>query len=301
MFFFPLRALLPLSGRPVLTVVVMIIAVLMFAVQIQNHRQFERAVLSACDDLSGFPLQLSFAAMSGDASGALCPEFLVNVYRSHDPDRAITALLVEVLPGDRPAVQKLRERYQYELSRFYRHFLMTAPRFITYDFAHHPESWSFLRAFSSVFIHQNIYHLLINLVFFFPFSSTVERVVGRRTYSLLFVVFVYGSNAVYSAVSMLFPQALPSIGLSGTVMAFLGTYLVLFPVSRLECILWVLVLFKRFEAPVWAVGLWVVAWNVGGLWFSGQHAPVNYTVHLAGILLGLTTGLIIKNKYMPSK
>jgi membrane associated rhomboid family serine protease len=91
---------------------------------------------------------------------------------------------------------------------------------------------------------------------------------------------------------------IPSVGASGAISAVMGTYLVLFPRSKVKLIF--ILFFSRFELPaIVFLGLWFIQQLLSGLGTLNleQSGGIAWWAHIGGFLFGLLAGVVIKNKY----
>jgi membrane associated rhomboid family serine protease len=78
----------------------------------------------------------------------------------------------------------------------------------------------------------------------------------------------------------------------------MGGYLTLFPQARMKMVLFLGVVFKRFQVPAWTFLFYWGGLQVLSLVFgSGSADSVAYAVHLGGFGLGLLSAMIWKVSY----
>ena len=142
-------------------------------------------------------------------------------------------------------------------------------------------------------------HLGGNLVFLFVFGGRINAVIGNLATFLVYPVLAVGS--AWAHLHFARPDA-PMLGASGAINGLAGMYLVLFPLHRVYCGMWVR--FRIWVAlRVFAVrGFWILL-----LYFALDAAMVLYqarfgstsgggTAHLAhigGFLLGVALGFAV--------
>lgn len=160
-----------------------------------------------------------------------------------------------------------------------------------------PNEATFERAFTSLFIHGDLFHLLFNMLFLYLSGPLIEDVWGRP----FFLVFYLAAGLVAAWLYVLqYPDlAIPLIGASGAVAGVLGAMLVRHPQTRIRILwLWGFVV-RRFSMPAWVV---LPAW-VGGelVWARVMDAlapgsgggGVAHWAHVFGFAFGLgTAGLV---------
>jgi len=152
---------------------------------------------------------------------------------------------------------------------------------------------------TSMFLHGGLMHLLGNMLFLWIFADNIEAVIGS---SLFFTFYVMGglfASAVHIITDM--NSMIPTVGASGAISAVMGTYLVMFPKSRIKMIF--VIFFKTFHLPAIAfLGLWFAQQLLSGV---GSFAPatadegggVAWWAHIGGFVYGLIIGWIFKQKY----
>lgn len=130
-------------------------------------------------------------------------------------------------------------------------------------------------AFSSMFMHADMWHLIGNMIYLWTFGRRVEDACG----SWRFLTFYLVAGMVAGIGSEIFNTAridIPSIGASGAIAGVMGAYLVLFPGSMVVCF-WGIGIILR--VPVVAVlKLAGVSWVQDAPWWR-------WTIKLPGFLL----------------
>lgn len=141
---------------------------------------------------------------------------------------------------------------------------------------------------TSVFAHGGTTHLLVNGIVLFFFGPTLERLIGTRRFTGLFLVSGITAGVVQVGV---FAYLLPALGLggsqagvvgaSGAIMGLLGALTILAPNTS------VLVFFV-IPAPLWLVTIGYALFDIGGAVAGGGN--VAHLAHLAGLAIGLWFG-----------
>jgi len=150
-----------------------------------------------------------------------------------------------------------------------------------------PYQW--YRFITSMFLHAGLFHIFFNMLYLYYFGKAVEMVLGGRRYLLLY----FASGILADLFHMAFipiegpaSAVVPAIGASGAISGILGSYLVLFPNSKIS------VCFFYFFFPV------CFAWNAAGylvFWFVtqvvegylGHSLGIAVFAHIGGFLGGL--------------
>lgn len=151
--------------------------------------------------------------------------------------------------------------------------------------ARHP---SILGAVASLFLHQNLFHLLGNMVFLAAVGPSVESSSG--VWRLLVVYFVGGLTGVFA--HWLFarndPNAAPLVGASACVAACIAYYNLRFFDLHVA-------LAPKVGASILAITLvWVGLQVIGGLVRIGNAPSVAYWAHIGGFAVGLLLALVFR-------
>ena len=140
--------------------------------------------------------------------------------------------------------------------------------------------------FTYFWLHRDIFHLGMNLIFLLVFGNPLCRTIGSIKYVLLFLLF-----GVLAGVGHVLLSEKTVIGASGAIFAVLGVILVQYPFCKVR--FWIL--FERVKiASFWAIAWWVftnlLAYAIG---FT-EITNVAYSVHIGGFIMGLATGVFLK-------
>ena len=134
------------------------------------------------------------------------------------------------------------------------------------------------RLVSSGFVHADIAHLLFNLITFYSFAFTLERVIGTARFVSLYFCGLLASN-IGTCIRHRDEPNYASLGASGAILAVLFASIVYFPRSRLL----ILPIPIPIPAPLFAVAY--LAWS----YYSSRDSKVriNHDAHIAGALTGV--------------
>ncbi len=177
-------------------------------------------------------------------------------------------------------------------------------------------------AFSSMFMHRDLWHLFFNLIYLWTFGRRVEDACG----SWRFLAYYLISGLVAVVGWELFNTAhtdVPVVGASGAIAGIMGAYLVLFPGAMITCF-WVVgvilrvpvVVILRMAGVKWVQGAPTWRWTIRLpaflllLFFLGQEAfasllpflqpnqqelgGVAHSAHVAGFLAALLIFLFVR-------
>jgi membrane associated rhomboid family serine protease len=153
--------------------------------------------------------------------------------------------------------------------------------FIPVEFSVHPALNSY-RFFTAEFVHQNLTHLLGNLLFLLAFGRAVEGLVGSIVFAAVFVSL--GALSFLGSWLISPASTIPIIGNSGAVSFLLGGYVLIFPKAKIR-----LLPFLRWP--------YLRAWSFAAAWLTLQifdvisvgeaGSGVAYWTHFAGFAIGL--------------
>ena len=134
------------------------------------------------------------------------------------------------------------------------------------------------RLLSSGFVHADIAHLLFNLITFYSFAFTLERVIGTLRFISLYFCGLLVSG-IGTCIKHRDEPNYASLGASGAILAVLFASIVYFPRSRLL----ILPIPIPIPAPLFAV--LYLAWS----YYSARNSKdrINHDAHIAGALTGI--------------
>ncbi len=153
---------------------------------------------------------------------------------------------------------------------------------------------------TSMFLHGGWMHIIGNMLFLWIFADNIEAIIGSGLFFLFYVLgglFASASHIITDPDSMI-----PTVGASGAISAVMGTYLVMFPKSRIKIIF--VLFFKTFYmSALLFLGFWFVQQVFSGV---GSIAPqtaeegggVAWWAHIGGFVYGIVLGLMIKKHFV---
>ncbi len=144
----------------------------------------------------------------------------------------------------------------------------------------------FQTAFTSLFLHANVLHLLGNMIFLAAVGAAVEISTGTARFSIVyFVGGIFGVAAHWLAVRTS-QQPPVLIGASGAIASCAAYYGVRYRQLRVPIL-------PNKPAPVIAiVFVWIFLQLLGGLVRIGDDTSVSYWAHLGGALAGVLMSVI---------
>jgi membrane associated rhomboid family serine protease len=122
------------------------------------------------------------------------------------------------------------------------------------------------------FLHDGVFHILVNMVSLYFVGSVLEPAVGRVNFAAIY----FASLLSGSFGALLFQPQLPTVGASGAIFGIFGALIV---VARNRGI------------PFWQSGLGPIL--LVNLLFSLTFRGISIGGHLGGLIGGLITGMIV--------
>lgn len=147
------------------------------------------------------------------------------------------------------------------------------------------------RAFTSMFVHGDLFHLLFNMLFLYLSGPLIEDVWGRPFFLLFYLA--AGSVAAWLFVLQYPDLAIPLIGASGAVAGVLGAMLVRHPQTRIRILWFWGFVVRRFSMPAWVVlpiwvgGELVWAWVMDAIAPESGGGGVAHWAHVFGFCFGV--------------
>ena len=147
---------------------------------------------------------------------------------------------------------------------------------------------------TSMFLHGGWLHLIGNMLFLWVFGDNVEAALGHVPYLVFYLLGGLAASAAHILVNS---------GASGAVAAILGTYVVMFPESRVR-VLMMRAGVTRTSALVF-IGIWFVMQLFNGIGSLGpetaQTGGVAFFAHIGGFIFGLLVGFLFKDRGEPER
>jgi membrane associated rhomboid family serine protease len=143
---------------------------------------------------------------------------------------------------------------------------------------------------SSVFSHNMLWHLLINMFVLWSFGSIIETVLGTRFFLKFYCFAGVVSSLGHAAVSnwVIRSPELPALGASGAIAGLVLLFALLFPKQKI-------LLLGLIPVPALFGALGLVALDLWGLTAQarGGGLPIGHGAHLGGALAGALTYFIV--------
>lgn len=163
-------------------------------------------------------------------------------------------------------------------------------RIVKYRFGLKPYAYSLDSLVLHNFLHDDINHLIINMIFLFMFGFVIELVIGRSAYILVFLL-----SGIASAATLIFfdsDSAYWVVGASGAIAGLVGFYTLLYGKRRIRFFYSVIVYFGYVTAPALVLlPVWFIYELINQYYFLDQVSNLS---HIGGLVTGASLGLIYK-------
>lgn len=144
--------------------------------------------------------------------------------------------------------------------------------------------------FTSAFLHGNLFHLAINMLFLWLFADNIEHAFGHLRFIVFYLLSCAITSFCWAAFNM--DQTLPYVGASGAVSAAMGAYLVLYPKAQVLMFIGPSVFVPwTLEVRAWAL---ILVYIVGSIFSLSDKSNIAHGAHVAGFLLGAVLGRFLR-------
>lgn len=147
---------------------------------------------------------------------------------------------------------------------------------------------------TSLFLHANLLHLIMNLWFLWLFGDNIEWVFGP----VKFLIFYFIAGAIASlAQAYIHPDSsIPIIGASGAISAVLGAYVLMYPRANILTLLLLGFWPVTFRVTaIFFLGLWFLLQIFFSLYSISSVGGVAYTAHIAGFVAGIALTFLFRD------
>jgi membrane associated rhomboid family serine protease len=148
--------------------------------------------------------------------------------------------------------------------------------------------WTFL---TSMFMHANWLHLLVNMLSLFFVGSLVEKIIGRRRYFWFYMLSGIFAGVFFVLLSLIFASdfGVYAVGASGALFGLIGLLMFLTPNLPVYVMFIPIPIKMKYAAPGMLILLWLIS-------ITG-NVSIGNTAHLGGLLAGVIYGLFLSSKY----
>ena len=153
--------------------------------------------------------------------------------------------------------------------------------------------------FTSMFLHGGWMHLIGNMLFLWIFADNIEATIGSFKFTIFYIL--GGIIAALAHIVLNVDSNIPMVGASGAISAILGSYLVMYPTSRIR-VIFLLFFFAPFYLPAFAfLGIWIVEQLVSGMGSlavqTADTAGVAWWAHIGGFVFGVLAGFYFRQTH----
>ena len=297
MLLFPYKADVELGRWPVLTLVVCAICLLVFAQQAYSDFRYREALETFCTTQVTRDEQLVLRYLSDDPNQHYCNVMLA-IREAPATNRAMLEFAEQARPIPFYPNRADSTEYIYGvLSDSWYRFQRAVPKNLTDELHYDPSTMNVGRMITAAFSHADVFHLISNLIFFFAFAASVEVITGYFYFSGFILLTAIGTHVAYAYSVRDVEGALPTVGLSGVVMATMAFLATVLPTLRIRCFLWFLFIVRTFRVPALAIALLYIVQNVVDFAYRGPTDNVNYVAHISGAAMGAIMGWLYRIRH----
>jgi len=164
-----------------------------------------------------------------------------------------------------------------------------------------------LTVVTSVFSHGGFLHLGSNMLYLWVFGRNVEDFFGPARYLVFYL-----SAGILAALAFAFAfpaSTVPLVGASGAIAGVLGVYFLRYPLSRIYCLVILIIFIRIIPIPAFfMLGFWFAIQiaesmtSVGGPGIAAAQGGVAWISHVAGFAVGIVWTLFeLRRQYYRRK
>lgn len=163
-------------------------------------------------------------------------------------------------------------------------------RIVKYKYGLKPYDYSLESLILHNFLHNDINHLIINMIFLFMFGFIIEMAIGRSAY--LFVFLISGIASALTLVIFNPNSAYWVVGASGAIAGLVGFYTLLYGKRKIRFFYTIIIYFGYVTAPALVLlPIWVIYELINQYFFLDQVSNLS---HVGGLVTGALLGFIYK-------
>lgn len=294
--FLPVRADFPLARFPIMTVLVCLVCLGVFAKQQSDWSAFENSIGRYCDGERSRIDQMVLARVDALKNARMCGEVMYFIDNSDAPEEEIEQIVAALKPLSGFNAEDSREYFRGILNDELRLYQRYVPADPDSKFAYNTSAWNPLKMITASFAHGDWAHIVFNLVFFFAFAASVEMIIGALGFTIFIVVSSLIIGYTDSIVSTLMDDHHWSLGLSGVVMGMMGLFAFLLPSGKIRCYYWFIVIFGSIAVPGWILAAWYIGGDIYQLFTRDDYGGVNVLAHVTGGIAGYLYGFFFLKK-----
>jgi len=170
-------------------------------------------------------------------------------------------------------------------------YLMYTPETIFRQFGFTPADHEWRTLFTSMFLHSGFWHIVGNMWFLWMFGVRVENAFTKWLFLPVYLMCGLGGAGLHWVLNQ--HSTVPCVGASGAISGIAGTYLVLFPKSKFDLVIY----FRWTELKTYhtrataAVMAWFAEQSLLGLLTQTLGGGgIAYWAHVGGFVIGAAIG-----------
>lgn len=148
--------------------------------------------------------------------------------------------------------------------------------------------WTFI---TSMIMHADLIHLLVNMVSLFFIGNLVEKLIGTRRYIWLYLLSGLFAGIFFVGIAYLTSTNLSAyaVGASGAIFGLGGILMFLTPDLPVYLMFIPIPIKMKYAIPILLLALWALSFSIG--------LPVGNTAHLGGLVVGILYGSYLRIRY----
>ncbi len=297
MLLLPYKADVDLGRWPVMTLAVCAVCIWVFAHQAYSEHAYEKSLNQYCNHDITRDEQLVLRYLSDEPDRHYC-RVLLAIRDAPDRKQAMRdfAAAARAMPFYSNKSDSTDYLYSVLTTSSLR-FERLVPKNLTNQLQYDPNNPTLASMLTAAFSHGDWWHLVSNLIFFFAFAASVEVIAGYGYYLGFILLSAIGTHAAYTYSVQGVEGALPTVGLSGVVMAMMAFLATVVPTLSIRCFFWFLIIIRTFRVPALAIAGLYIAQNVFDYTYRDADDNVNYVAHISGAALGVAMGFVYRLRY----
>lgn len=153
---------------------------------------------------------------------------------------------------------------------------------------------------TAMFLHGGWFHIAGNMLFLWVFGDNVEDKFGGLKYLLFYTLVGVGANLAHVYANPL--SHIPTVGASGAVAGVLGAYFLMFPRSRVLCLVPLGFFLSLMEVPAFVfLFVWFVLQLFNGVASLGVPTQLTHGVAWWAHVAGFAAGVLLVPFFRPRR
>jgi membrane associated rhomboid family serine protease len=297
MLLVPYKADVELNRWPVMTLLVCCVCIWVFVRQVYSEHQYAQALDNFCDHSITRDEQVAFRYLQKEPKQHYC-HILLEIRAAPDHKQAMRNIAEAARPTAfyRDKVDSTAYLYGVLESSVLR-FDRAVPLNLTDELHYDPKNPTLTSMLTAAFSHGSWWHLISNLIFFFAFAASMEVITGYTYYLVFILLAAIGTHMAYAYSVKGVEDALPTVGLSGVVMATMAFLATVMPALRIRCLFWLFIFFRTFRIPALAIAALYILQNLYEYSARDADDHINYVAHISGAAIGIAAGLLYRLRH----